>query len=195
MAGNLTALHIVKNNDSATARDLFSGLATSTVSSNMFGMDTNDSNPLVPAMTSLDVTLADGARIFDKFGNVLPAGDVHLGGSVNVYGLAVPDIATVTDVTAAFVLYNEIVAQTHLQGSIQSSDPGMQQLTVTDSVMGDVCASTVGAKIYLLTSTSDGISSVSVNQDALTAGQQVDIYANGLDGNSCYQSDVILVTE
>jgi hypothetical protein len=200
MAGNLSALHIVKNNDSASERDLFSGLATSTVSGGMFGMDTNDANPSVPAMTSLDVTLADGARIFDKYGNVVPANDVSVGGGVTVYGLAIPDIASITDVTAAFALYNEIDAQDHITGSILTSDTVLQQLQVNGTLEGgvssaDYCVSTSGADIYLLTSTPDGISSVNVNQDVLTSGQQVDVYANGLDGNSCYQSDIILVTD
>ena len=73
---------------------------------NKFGMKTDDDNDVVPSGSVLAVELVAGARIFDKYGAVIANDKIVDGTDVDVFGLALPDLATIDAVKAAFVIAN-----------------------------------------------------------------------------------------
>lgn len=196
---NVAALHIVIYADAAEPQNLavFSGDATSVVDvSNIFTMVTDDDNDVVVPDTSLNVLLTAGARIFDKYGNVAASDVLDDGVDVDVFGLAKPDLATVTDVDAAFVIYDEDEKDDKISGTIAAIDTVAGQITVTvvtEGFSGDVCFAVDQALMFLLTEVDDKIISDEIAIDELTVGMSVDVYGED-EGLSCISADVVLVT-
>jgi len=196
---NVAALHIVIYADAAEPQNLavFSGKVTSMVDvSNVFTMVTDDDNDLVLPDTSLNVLLTAGARIFDKFGNVVGSEVLEDGIDVDVFGLAVPDLVTVTDVDAAFVIYDEDDKGEKFSGIIAAIDTVAGQITVsvdTGGFSGDVCFAVDQALMFLLTEIDGKIISDEIAIEDLAVGMSVDVYAED-EGLGCTFADVVLVT-
>jgi len=194
---NVAALHIVIYADEADPQNLamFRGNATSMVDlNNVFTMATDDDNDVVLPDTVLNVLLTAGARIFDKFGNVVGSDVLDDGVNVDVFGLAVPDLATVTDVDAAFVIFDEKEKDDKFSGSIVAVETAASQITVTVTDGYDVCFAVDQAHMFMLTEVDGKIISDEIAIEDLAAGMSVDIY--GVDGGlSCISADVVLVTE
>jgi len=193
---NVAALHIVIYADAAEPQNLavFSGNATSMVDvSNVFTMVTDDDNDVVLPDTSLDVLLTAGARIFDKFGNIVGSDVLEDGIDVDVFGLAVPDLATVTDVDAAFAIYDEKEKDNKYSGSIVAIDTVTGQITVTVTDGYDACFAIDQAFMFMLTVVDDKIISDEIAIEDLAVGMSVDVYAKD-EGLSCASADVVLIT-
>jgi hypothetical protein len=196
---NVAALHVVIYADAAEPQNLavFSGNATSMVdASNVFTMVTDDDNDLVLPDTSLNVLLTAGARIFDKFGNIVGSDVLKDGVDVDVFGLALPDLVAITDVDAAFVIYDEINQDDKFSGIIAAIDTVAGQVTVTvdtSSFSGDVCFAVDQALMFLLTEVDDKIVSDEIAIEELAVGMSVDVYAED-EGLGCISADVVLVT-
>ena len=196
-AANVAALHVVIHADEADPQNLamFSGNATSMVDAgNVFTMVTDDDNDVVLPDTALNALLTAGARIFDKYGTVVGSDVLVDGVDVDVFGLAVPDLATVTDVDAAFVIYDEKEKDNKYSGSIVAIDTAAGQITVTVADGYDVCFAIDQALMFLLTVVDDKIISNEIAIEDLAVDMSVDVY--GVDeGLSCIAADVVLVTE
>ena len=196
---NVAALHVVIYADATEPQNLavFSGDATSMVdASNVFTMVTDDDNDVVAPDTSLNVLLTDGARIFDKYGNVVSSDVLHDGVDVDVFGLAVPELAAVTDVDAAFVIYDEDEKDDKFSGIIAAIDTIDGQITVSvdkGAFSGDVCFDIDEAHMFKLTEVDDKIRSDEIAMDDLAVGMSVDVYGED-EGHSCISADVVLVT-
>ena len=197
---NVAALHIVIYADAAEPQNLavFSGNATSIVDvSNVFTMVTDDdNNAIVDPDTPLNVLLTAGARIFDKFGNVVDSVVLEDGMDVDVFGLARPELVTVTDVDAAFVIYDENDKDDKYSGIIAAIDTLAGQVTVSvesDAFTGDVCFAVDQAMMFLLTEVDDKIISDEIAIEELADGMSVDVYAKDA-GLGCISTDVVLVT-
>ena len=197
---NVAALHIVIYADAAEPQNLavFSGNATSIVDvSNVFTMVTDDdNNAIVDPDTPLNVLLTAGARIFDKFGNVVDSVVLEDGMDVDVFGLARPELVAVTDVDAAFVIYDENDKDDKYSGIIAAIDTVAGQVTVSvesDAFTGDVCFAVDQAMMFLLTEVDDKIISDEIAIEELADGMSVDVYAKDA-GLGCISTDVVLVT-
>ena len=164
--------------------------------SNVFTMVTDDDNDVVAPDTLLNVMLTDGARIFDKYGNVVGSDVLHDGVDVDVFGLAVPELAAVTDVDAAFVIYDEDEKDDKFSGIIAAIDTVEGQITVSvdkGAFSGDVCFDIDQAYMFKLTEVDDKIRSDEITIDDLAVGMSVDVYGED-EGHSCISADVVLVT-
>ena len=161
--------------------------------SNVFTMITDDDNDLVLPDTSLSVLLTAGARIFDKFGNIVGSEVLKDGIDVDVFGLALPDLVTVTDVDAAFVIYDEKEKDNKFSGNIVAIDTVSGQITVTVTGGYDACFAIDQALMFMLTVVEDKIISDEIAIEDLAVGMSVDIYAED-EGLSCNSADVVLVT-
>lgn len=194
---NIGALHVVIAADESEPQNLalFTGNATSVVDINsMFGMATDDDNVLVPPLTSLDVTLADGARIFDKHGTVVGTDVIGDGTDVDVFGLAQPDLTDVTDVRAAFVIYDNHVMNVKIAGTIIGDivDNIITVNTGDEITTTFECVDVAAAKIMHL-SIEDGIlSEITVSE--LQNGMDVTAYGVN-DGSACLVADFVLATD
>ena len=210
---DIHALHIVVEDDSDISQNLalFSGKATSGVDmSGVFSMKTDDSNDLVLPGMALDVLIADGARVFDRFGEQVSENRIAAGSDIDLFGLAQPSLQKVRDVRSAFVIYNDSNIGDNdrkISGAIVSIDSKDEKLSVlgsTDSFSGDVCVIVANADMFLLTLVDENISSKDVDINGLATGMNVDVYTAGDDDDdyyasstwrSCLPADVLLATE
>jgi hypothetical protein len=88
---HVNALHIVIASDDKQVQNLalFTGETTTAVDiNNVFDMKTDSDNNVVSPLTILSVLIADGARIFDKYGLEVSSDKLIIGSSVDVFGLA-----------------------------------------------------------------------------------------------------------
>ena len=115
---------------------------------------------------------------------------------VDVFGLARPELVSVTDVDAAFVIYDENDKDDKYSGIIAAIDTVAGQVTVSvesDAFTGDVCFAVDQAMMFLLTEVDDKIISDEIAIEELAVGMSVDVYAKDA-GLSCISTDVVLVT-
>lgn len=195
---NVNALHVViaaVNGEDELA--LFNGKSDSAVSvSSVFDMTTGDDNDVVLPETSLSVLIANSARIFDEHGNQLSAASILDGSDVDVFGLALPNLLTVNNVRAAFVIVDNDVEDDKISGNLVAVNVGEEEITVfvvNGSFSGDVCVKVDEADIFLLSTSGDSISSKEIAIDELELGMIVDVYGDDDDG--CMSADVVLVSE
>lgn len=198
-SANVAALHVVIADDSKEEQDLalFNGDATSIVGSdNVFSMITDDSNDVVLPEVSLDVLLADGSRIFDKFGTQIGSENIVAGSDVDVFGLAIPDLNTVSNVKAAFVIHDDADDNEHLIGTIFAIDGANMEIEVTavEPFVGDACAAVASADMFFLAS--DGVTIISNEIDitGLQVGMKVYVYGEDT-GAECFSADVVLASD
>ena len=198
-AKNVDALHVViAAADKATQNlGLFTGVATSAVDlDNNFGMKTDDDNPLVLPETLLTVTIAQGARLFDKYGTVVASDVIANGVDVDVFGLAMPDLDTVSKVKAAFVIYDDKAASKNLSGVIADIYLSESKLSVTVDGYSTTneCAAIDDAVILVLKVVGDDIVREEISINDLKIGMLVDIYGMS-DGSDCLPANVVLVID
>lgn len=200
-AAYINALDIVIASDDPQIQNLalFTGAATSTVDINeQFGMQTDDDNNVVLPGTSLAVTLASSARIFDKYGNVVASDVINSNANVDVFGLAIPDIANVTDITAAFVIYDEGDTSKNISGTIADIFGSESKITVTVNngvTTVNECAVIDNALMLSLAIVGDDIVQQEITINDLNIGDIVDVYSDGvIDGDGCVSADLVLVT-
>jgi len=194
----INALHIVIAADAEVQNQaLFTGIATSDVGiDNSFGIETDDDNDVVPPGSALSVSIAAGARIFDKFGAVITNDKIVNGSDVDVFGLAVPDLVTIDAVKAAFVIADNEVDSEKRSGVIAAIDGVEAELTITvvdGAFSGDVCVNISEADMFLLGIVDGSVSSQEITINDLQLGFSVDIYSD--DDQGCLSADVVLVSE
>ena len=206
-AKNVDALHVVIAAADKEVQNLglFTGVATSGVDiDNNFGMKTDDDNPLVLPETSLTVTIAEGARLFDKYGTVLADDKISNGVDVDVFGLAIPDLSTVSKVKAAFVIVNDDFEVGKYTGVISAVNKVDDEITVIivdgafvdGAFSGDACVDIGDAVLLLLESAGADGSSEEITIDQLLTGMSVDVYGDYENGEACsISADVVLVTD
>jgi hypothetical protein len=193
---HIDTLHIVLAGDE---QSLFTGLATSIIDiDDIFSMETDDGNPLVSAFAALEVTLAeDGARIFDKYGNVAGNENIYEGTDVDVFGLASPDLATVKNVKAAFVIYDNDKNNSNITGTIADIYGTASQISVSvvdGQATINECVDVNGAYMFLLKIVGNSIVRQEITINDLKIGMSVDAYGDN-SAPSCMSADVVLVTE
>ena len=147
---NVKALHIIIAADVDDEQNLalFAGKATSGVSENTFGMITDDDNEVVTPHTDLVITLAEGAGIFDEYGMPVATEYVVNGSDVDVFGLAIPDLSTVSGVKAAFVIVDNDIESEKTSGLIIAINNIETEITITvvsELFSGDVCVDITAA--------------------------------------------------
>ncbi|MBE9563666.1 MAG: hypothetical protein IMF17_00370 [Proteobacteria bacterium] len=194
----ISALHIViaAEVEISQSQALFTGEATSLVTGDVFSMDTDDDNDVVPPETSLDVTLAAGARVFDEHGAVMSSDNIGSGSDIDVFGLALPDLIAIESVKAAFVIYDNDELDERNSGVIAAINVADSEITVTvvDGVFsGDTCVDVDDAVILLLESAGAVGSSDEISIADLTLGMTVDFYGDE-EELGCMSADVVLVT-
>jgi hypothetical protein len=195
------ALHIVIHENDKAVSDLamFNGKATSDFDVDNFTMETDDGNAVIQPLTLLTIALVEGSgvRVFDKLGNIISADNIITGRDVDVFGLAQPDIATVSKVKAAFIIIDTDDKVEKISGTIAAVDEINAQVTVTvqsDTFSGDVCVATTDSIIFILAIVDGKVVSKQITLDQLRAGMLVDAYVNDeIDG--CYPADALLVAE
>jgi len=196
----INALHIVITGIDKEAQNiaLFTGAANSVVDiDNVFGMETDDDNTVVPPQTLLSVAIADGARIFDEYGTEASSDIIVIGTDVDVFGLASPDLDTASKVKAAFVIYNNDIENDNISGTIAEIyiDESQILVTVTDgSVTVNKCVDIDTAYMFLLKIVGENIVNEEITINDLQIGMPVDVYGED-EGLSCMSADVVLVTE
>ena len=164
---------------------LFTGIATSAV-----GVDNNFG-------TALTIGITTGARIFDKFGTVIANDEIVNGSDVDVFGLGLPDLATIDTIKAAFVIADNEVDSEKLSGVIAAINGIESEITITvvsGLFSGDVCVDISEANMFLLSIIGDSVSSQEVTINDLQLGLSVDVYSNSENGG-CRSADVVLVSE
>lgn len=197
---NVNALHVVIAADEGEPQNqaLFTGNATSAVDvDNEFGMLTDDNNAVVPPQTALTVVLGDGARIFDKHGTEAASDVINDTSAVDVFGLALPDLGSVANVKAAFLIYDNKVAADTFSGTIAAINGTDSEITVTvvsTAFTGDVCADVETADMFLLDIVESKINSDEISIADLKIGMTVDVYGQD-EGLSCFSADVVLASE
>ena len=194
----VSALHIVIAADVSDNLALFTGAATSGVDvDNKFGMTTDDDNVVVPPLTALTVTLADSARIFDKYGTVVNSDNIINGTDVDVFGLALPDLLNVDNVKAAFVIYDNDKNNSNITGTIADIYGTESKISVTvvdGQTTINECVDIKDAYMFLFTIVGNSIVRQEITINDLKIGMSVDAYGDGSDP-SCMSADVVLVTE
>ena len=195
---SIKALHVViTTDDEPQDITLFSGEATSMVDvENSFSMTTDDTNEVVPALTSLDIRLSDGARVFDEHGAIVASDIIVSGSDIDVFGLAMPNINTITEVKAAFVIVGDDNNDKNITGEIVAIDEAESQITVSvvdGDFSGDVCVDTSDAVMLLLTQDEDKITSDAIVFNDLQIGMLADIYGEE-DDSACLDANVILLS-
>ena len=194
------ALHVViAAADKATQNlALFTGVATTTVDiEHSFGMKTDDDNPLVSPDTLLAVTIADGARIFDRYGAIVANDVIANGVDVDVFGLALPDLSTVSKVKAAFVIYDDREVSDNFSGTIAEIYLSDSELSVTVNygvTTVNECAAIDDAIILLLKVVGNDIVREEISINDLKTGMLVDVYGMS-DGSDCLPANVVLVID
>ena len=192
----ISALHIViaPEVEISQSQALFTGEATSLVTGDIFSMETDDDNDVVLPETSLDVTLAAGARVFDEHGAVMSSDNIGAGSDVDVFGLALPDLITIDSVKAAFVIYDNDELDEKNTGVIIAIDVDDAEITVSvaEPYSGDACVDVDEAVILLLESAGAVGSSDEILIADLQLGMTVDFYGDEVSG--CNSADVVLVT-
>lgn len=199
---HVNALHIVIASDDKQVQNLalFTGETTTAVDiNNVFDMKTDSDNNVVSPLTILSVLIADGARIFDKYGLEVSSDKLIIGSSVDVFGLAQPDLATVSKVKAAFVIYDPANKDDDikLSGTILQINSSDEQITVTvvDEIFsGDVCVDIKNADLFLLKLVDTNISSQEITIKDLQTGMSVDVYGEDV-GKNCLAAEVVLVSQ
>lgn len=199
---HVAALHIVVAAEDEADQNLalFTGEATSSVDIDKnFGMKTDDDNLIVLPNTSLTVNITDGARIFDRFGTVVAQDKIINGTDVDVFGLAIPDISTVSNVRAAFVIYDNKVESDNISGEIADvyEDESKVWVTVNDGIKTiNRCVVTDEAHILLLKIVGVDIVREEIDITDLKIGMFVDVYGDDDDdGLACMSADVMLVID
>jgi len=196
--GSINALHIVIAADAIELHNhaLFTGKATSPVAVDAsFGMETDNDNDLVTPGTALTVTLAPSSRVFDKYGSEVARDNIKVDISdLDVFGLAQPEIAIVTDVKAAFAIVNNDILDDNISGAIV--DITGSEITIeidNESSITFECADVADAKLFLLETVAGNISSEQTTINQLLVGMSVDVYGE-YGASSCLSADVVLVT-
>ncbi len=199
-AQNVSALHVVlaPADKSVNNQALFSGEATSVVDlDNSFDMKTDDDNSVVLPGTSLTVTIADGARVFDRFGTVVTQDKIAIGTDVDVFGLAMPDLSTIDKVKAAFVIYDDNVESVSITGTIADIYGTESKISVTvvdGATTVNKCVAIENAHLLLLKIVGNDIVREEITINDLHIGMVVDVYSDDDDMN-CMPADVVLVID
>jgi ribosomal protein L7Ae-like RNA K-turn-binding protein len=197
---SVKALHIVIAADVEEAQNLalFTGKATSGVSvENAFDMITDDNNNVVTPQTALVITLADDAGIFDEYGMPVVAENIVNGSDVDVFGLAIPDLSTVSGVKAAFVIVDNDVEPEKTSGLIAAINNLKTEITVmvvSELFSGDVCVDITAAKLFLLDIVDQNVSSNEITVNELQPGMSVDVYSDKPD-SACLLANVVLASD
>jgi len=197
---NVNALHIVITAGDIAEQNLalFTGNATSAVDAdNNFVMQTDDDNTVVPPLTELTVALAEGARIFDVYGTAVSSDNIVDGTDVDVFGLAIPDLVTVSTIKAAFVIFNNDTDADKISGTIADINVVGSEITVTvvtDVFSGDVCADVTDADMFLIKTVTSKIITDEISLNELQIGMSVDVYGED-KGLSCLIANVVLASE
>lgn len=201
-AQNVSALHVVlaAADKSVNNQALFSGDATSVVDlDSNFDMKTDDDNSVVLPDTSLTVTIADGARVFDRFGTVVTQDKIAIGTEVDVFGLAMPDLSAISKVKAAFVIYGDDVESINITGTIADIYGTESKISVTvvdGATTVNKCVAIESAHLLLLKIVNDDIVREEITINDLRIGMLVDVYSDNKDeGLSCMPADVVLVID
>ena len=205
-SNNINALHIVIEAKDKKVSDLalFNGVATSPFDVDHFTMDaeTDDDDVVIQPLTLTALTVAlvegSGVRVFDKNGDVVNAETIVVGTDVDVFGLAQPDIATVTDVKAAFVIIDNDVNDKKISGTIAAINKTESQITVTavnyNGFNGDVCVDINETIIFILGIVDKKVVTKEITINELQVDMPIDVYGQD-NGLSCISADVILVAE
>lgn len=200
-SASIYALHIVVEADDVPNNlALFTGEASSLVAvDGSFDMLTDDGNSVVLPGTTLNVEISAGARVFNAYGAVIGSSEIGNGSDVDVFGLAIPDLSTVSAVKAAFVIVDNEIEADNISGTIiaiNSNDSSLTVAVVSDTFSGDVCVNIAKADVFLLATTADSITSSEAGINDLQTGMSVDVYGEDEDqSQSCLPADVVLVTE
>lgn len=202
---SINALHIVIEAEDKAVSNLavYSGTATTAFDFDNFTMDatTDDDDASIQPLTITELAIAlvegSGVRVFDKNGDEVPADSIIIGTNTDVFGLSMPDIATVSKVQAAFVIINNEVASDKLSGTIAAIDEVGSQLTVLADMgdtTGDVCVDTADAIIFILAIVDGKVVTKEISINDLQLDMPIDVYGED-DGAGCVAADVILVAE
>jgi len=204
-SNSINALHIVIEAEDREVSDLavYSGTATTAFDFDNFTMDatTDDDGASIQPLTITELAIAlvegSGVRVFDKNGDEVPADSIIIGTKTDVFGLSMPDIATVSKVQAAFVIINNEVKADKLSGTIAAVNEADSQLTVLATIgdtTGDVCVDTTDAIIFILAIVDKKVVTKEISISNLHVDMLIDVYGEN-DGSSCVAADVILVAE
>lgn len=202
---SIDALHIVIEAADKSVSDLavFTGVATTAFDVDHFTMDasTDDDDVSIQPLTITELVIAlvegSGVRVFDKNGDEVSADSIVVGTATDVFGLAIPDIATVSKVKAAFVIVSDEVKADKLSGTIAAVNEAESQLTVLATIgdtTGDVCVDTTDAIIFILAIVDKKVVTKEILISNLHVDMLIDVYGED-DGSSCVAADVILVAE
>ncbi len=200
---SINALHIVIEAKDKEVSNLavYSGTATTAFDFDNFTMDatTDDDEASIQPLTVTELAIAlvegSGVRVFDKNGDEVSADSIIIGTNANVFGLAMPDIATVSKVQAAFVVINNDVKTDKLSGTIVAVNEAEAQLTVfatRGDTTADVCVDTTDAIILILAVVDGKVVTKEISIGDLHVDMLIDVYGED-DGSSCVAADVILV--
>jgi len=203
---SINALHIViEAKDKAVSNlAVYNGTATTAFDFDNFTMDatTDDDGASIQPLTITELAIAlvegSGVRVFDKNGDEVPADSIIIGTNTDVFGLSMPDIATVSKVQAAFVIINNEVASDKLSGTIAAIDEVGSQLTVLADMgdtTGDVCVDTTDAIIFILAIVDKKVVTKEILINNLLIDMPIDVYGEYDDDSGCVDANVILVAE
>ena len=200
---SVNALHLVISAPEGEVNNLalFTGQSDTEVNvTNAFDMTTDDDNDVVLPNTALSVEITSGARVFNEYGVEVGAASIVDGTDVDVFGLALPDLLTVTGVKAAFVIVDNDVEDKKASGAIVSIDLLESEITITvvsDPFSGDVCVEVDDAKLFVLTLDGITLGSEEILIGDLKVGMIVDVYGvdvYGEEEDDCNSAEVLLVT-
>lgn len=191
-SASVNALHIVIASDNSEEQNLalFKGKATSAVVANSFGMTTDDCELLLTTLTvSLD---GYGARVFNKYGEVVDAGEIIECTDVDVFGLAQPDLDSVTDIKAAFVIIDNSIDNRAISGTIVEKVDNIITVDIGDEIISIFeCVDVVDAEMILLSiDEEDGIILSDITVSDLDIGMSVRVY--GENDGSCIAADFVV---
>jgi hypothetical protein len=202
---SINALHIVIEDKDKEVSNLavYSGTATTAFDFDNFTMDatTDDDDASIQPLTITELAIAlvagSGVRVFDKNGDEVSADSIIVGTNTDVFGLSMPDIATVSKVQAAFVIINNEVTADKLSGTIAAIDEAGSQLTVladVGDITGDICVDTADAIIFILAIVDKKVVTKEILISNLQVEMLIDVYGE-YDDLGCVAADVILVAE
>lgn len=194
-AENISALHIIiaASNGVTDNLALIKGRATSVVDVvNSFGMTTVDGNGGLAPATALPVTLAESARIFDKYGVQAGAEVIADGVGVDAFGLARPELASVADVVAAFVIYDNEISNVTISGAV--IDNNSNSITVNTGDGLTECADVTSAKIIYLSNVNGILVQSELTVNELALDMVVTVYGTG-SVPGCIAAKVVLAID
>ncbi len=191
---NIDALHIVIASDNSEEQNLalFKGKATSVVGGNEFSMKT--------IVQPLTVSLIDGSgvRVFDKYGAEVSTDAIVVDKGIVVFGLASPDLASVTDVKAAFVIIDNDAKDDKVSGTITAINATESQITVAvvnDTFSGDVCVDVNAATMFKLGFVDGKVVTEEITFTALHVDMLIDVYGQNTSLICSVAANVVLVAE